>query len=115
MRAFDHVGIVTDEKQPNEMWVEATRVWVTDPTAHPYKIEHLRYEADSPVTNEVRTLPHIAFRVPALEPEMEGLPILLGPFNANPNVRVVFVLRDGAVFEFMESSKGANWHEAGGS
>jgi hypothetical protein len=112
MREFDHVGIVTDEKQPSEMWVEATRVWVTDPSKHPYKIEYLRYEPDSPVTNEVRTLPHIAFRVPALEPEMEGLPVLLGPFNANENVRVVFVLRDGAVYEFMESSKGANWHEA---
>jgi hypothetical protein len=112
MRQFDHVGVVTEDKQPGEMWVEATRVWVTDPLAHPYKIEYLRYEPDSPVVNEVRTQPHIAFRVPALEPEMEGLPILLGPFNATPTVRVVFVLKDGAVFEFMETAEGAAWHKA---
>ena len=110
MREFDHVGVVTDEKQPNEMWVEATRVWVTDPLAHPYHIEYLRYEPDSPVTNEVRTLPHIAFRVDALESEIEGLPVLLGPFAPTPTMRVVFVLKDGAVFEFMENAAGGQWH-----
>ena len=30
MQDFDHVGLPTDDKQPNEMWVEQTRVWVTD-------------------------------------------------------------------------------------
>jgi len=43
---------------------------------------------------------------------MGDLPVVLGPFYANENLRVVFVLKDGAVFEFMESSVGKDWHSA---
>ena len=67
MRVFDHVGVPTEEKQVNEMYVPATKVWVTDPARHPHKIEFLRFEPDSPVTGPVRDLPHIAFRVDNLD------------------------------------------------
>jgi len=109
MRVFDHVGVPTEEKQPEEMYVEATRVWVTDPERHPHRIEYLRYEPDSPVTGLVRELPHVAFRVDHLESAMEGAEILLGPFQPTDTLRVVFVLKDGAVFEFMESSAPGHW------
>lgn len=109
MRVFDHVGIPTDEKQPNELYVEATKVWVTDPARHPYRVEYLRFEPDSPVTGPVRDLPHIAFRVDDMEGAIGGEQILLGPFQATPTLRVVFVEKDGAVFEFMESSKPGHW------
>ncbi len=109
MRAFDHMGVPTGQKQPGEMYVQETKVWVTDPLRHPQKIEYLRYEPDSPVTGPVRDLPHIAFRVDSLEREIEGAEILLGPFHATETVRVVFVLKDGAVFEFMESTVPGHW------
>ena len=109
MRIFDHVGVPTDQKQPGEVYVEATKVWITDPLKHPHRIEYLRFEPDSPVTGPVRDLPHVAFRVDTLEAEMDGSPILLGPFNATETLRVVFVLKDGAVFEFMENSTGGHW------
>lgn len=91
------------------MYVPATKVWVTDPARHPHRIEFLRFEPDSPVQGPVRDLPHVAFRVPQLEPELDGTEILLGPFQATDTLRVVFVLRDGAVFEFMESSVPGHW------
>lgn len=95
------------------MWVEATRVWVTDPARHPQRIEYLRFEPDSPVTGSVRELPHFAFRVDDLEEAMGDARVLLGPFAATETLRVVFVLKDGAVFEFMESSEPGHWfHQA---
>ena len=109
MRAFDHVGIPTSDPHEGEMYVAATKVWVTDPARHPHRIEFLRFEPDSPVQGPVRDLPHVAFRVPQLEPELDGTEILLGPFQATDTLRVVFVLRDGAVFEFMESSVPGHW------
>jgi hypothetical protein len=112
MREYDHTGLPTDEKQPVEMWVEATRVWVTDPMAHPYKVEYLRYEPDSPVIGPVRDQPHMAFRVDNLDEAMAGCEVLLGPFNATDSLRVVFVLKDGAVFEFMENAQGGEWFKA---
>jgi hypothetical protein len=109
MRVFDHVGVPTGEKQAAEVFVEQTKVWITDPMRHPHRIEYLRFEADSPVTGPVRDLPHIAFRVPALEPELQGREVLLGPFHATPSLRVVFVLIDGAVYEFMEQADAGHW------
>ncbi len=112
MRAFDHVGIPTNEKQPGEMYVAATKVWVTDPARHPYRIEYLRFEPDSPVTGPVRDQPHVAFRVDQLAPAMGDHPVLLGPFQATETLQVVFVLIDGAVFEFMEQAGGGHWFRA---
>ncbi len=111
MREFDHVGLPTDDKQPGEMYVEETKVWVTDPNAHPYKVEFLRYEPDSPVTGPVREMPHVAYRVKDLDKAIEGEQILLGPFNATETLRVVFIYKDGGVIEFMENSAEGHWFQ----
>ena len=91
------------------MYVAATKVWVTDPARHPNRIEYLRFEPDSPVRGPVRDLPHIAFRVEKLDPEIEGAEVLLGPFQATDTLRVVFIFKDGAVFELMENSGAGHW------
>ena len=52
---FDHIGLPTESEKDGESWVEATRVWVTNPRAHPFNIEWLRFEPDSPVTGLLRT------------------------------------------------------------
>jgi hypothetical protein len=100
---FSHIGLITDQPQPGEVFVEATRVWITDFVRHPYHIEWLRFEHDSPVTGPVRTQPHVAYRVPSLEAAAQGLRVLLEPFQPLPGLRVGFYLTaDGAVIEFME-------------
>jgi hypothetical protein len=109
MRKLHHFGLPTDEVQPGETYVAATKVYVTDPMVHPQKIEFLRYEADTPVTNAVRWMPHIAFACDCMEDEIAGCEILLGPFEAMPGLRVVFVEKDGAVMEFMEFAPGMDW------
>jgi hypothetical protein len=105
MRQFHHIGLPTDQSQPGEFYVEDTKVWVTDPRQHPYHVEFLRFEPDSPVTGPVRDLPHIAFRVDDLEVALRGENVLLEPFNPSPGFTVAFVLKDGAVFEFMKFEK----------
>jgi hypothetical protein len=102
MRRFHHVGVITDEPQRDEIYVAETMVHVTNPVDHPYRVEYLRFEPDSPVTGPVRDQPHMAFVVEDLDAEIAGERVLLGPFRAMEGVRVVFILKDGAVFEFME-------------
>lgn len=102
MHAFHHVGVPTDEPQPGETYVESTKVWVTDPAKHRYRIEFLRYEPDSPVTGPLRELPHIAYRTDQLDADLAGQEILLAPFVPMPGLRVAFILKDGAVVEYME-------------
>jgi hypothetical protein len=100
---FSHVGLITDQPQPNETFVPATKVWITDFLTHPYHIEWLRFEPDSPVTGPCRTQPHVAYRVASIEQAAAGLQTLIEPFTPLPNLRVGFYLsKDGAVLEFME-------------
>jgi hypothetical protein len=111
MKQFDHVGLPTEEKQRVEMYVATTKVWVTDPLVHPHKVEYLRYEPDSPVTGPVRELPHLAFRVDNLEEAVGSDQVLLGPFKPTAGLRVVFVLKDGAIMEYMEGAGEGDWFE----
>jgi hypothetical protein len=111
MRRFDHIGIPTAEQHAGEMYVAETKVWVTDPLRHPQRIEYLRFEPDSPVTEPLRNMPHVAFRVDDLERELEGAEVLLGPFHATATLRVVFVLQDHAIFEYMHQADSGHWFQ----
>jgi len=102
MAQFHHIGLPTDEKQPNEVYVPDTKVWVTSPDAHPYRVEFLRYEADSPVSGPLRELPHIAFTCDDLDACLEGQEVVLAPFQPMEGLTVAFILKDGAVFEYMK-------------
>ena len=100
---FDHIGLVTDDAKPGESWVEATRVWVTSPREHPYNVEWLRFEPDTPVTGQLRTEPHVAYRVDDARAAIEGLEVLAEPFDVGDGfLKVAFVIVDGAVVEFMQ-------------
>jgi hypothetical protein len=99
---FDHIGIVTTEKKPDEIFIEPTRVWITDFQKHPYRVEWLRYEPDTPVTGPVREMPHVAYRVASIDEAAEGMKVLLEPFDAGIAVVGFYQTDDGAVVEFME-------------
>lgn len=99
---FEHIGIVTREKKPGARYVPSTRVWVSDFTAHPFRIEWLYFEPDSPVTGPVREMPHVAFRVDDVEAAGRGMKRLLGPFDAGPRIVAFYQADDGAVVEFLK-------------
>ncbi len=108
MRVFDHIGIPTTQPHDVEMYVEATNVWVTDPDAHPYRIEYVRYP-ETPAEGGKRRMPHIAYTVDSIEAEIAGKEIVRAPFNVNEKLRVAFYIEDGALIELMEKSGDAHW------
>lgn len=103
---FDHVGIITTDKHEDEIYVPATKVWVTDFRKNPYQIEWLRFEPDTPVTGPVRQLPHVAFRVDSIAEASKGLKVLIEPFDAGIAVVGFFQTPDGGIVEFMEYPEG---------
>ena len=105
MFVFDHVGITTTMPQPDENWVEQSRVWVTNPRNHPEHIEFLRYAEGTTVPDAVRNNPHIAFRVDDLGPHIEGQEILIPPFIVGDFLEVVFIRKHNTVFEYMHYLK----------
>lgn len=105
---FDHVGLVTSEKKDSEDWVEATRVWVTNPKNHPFFVEWLRFEPDSPAPKEVIEKNHVAYRVDDMEKVVKdlNLRVLLEPFEVGGFVKVAFYeFKDGSVVELMQYLK----------
>ena len=101
---FDHVGIPTTERKPGEQFVAATRVWITDAYKHPFRVEWLRFEPDSPVTGPLRDMPHVGYRVDSVEQITElgkGMKVLLEPFDAGFAVAGFFQTSDGANIEFV--------------
>jgi len=100
---FHHVGIPTDQKRENESLVEGGKVWVTDADACPFHIEWLRFEPDSPMPDQLKTIPHVAYKVDDLAAAMEGQDVLIEPFEAMPGLKVAFILHDGAPIEFMQA------------
>jgi len=104
---FSHVGMITEQPQDGEVFIEATRVWITDFEKHPFHVEWLRFEPDSPVTGPVRNQPHVAYRVDSIEEASKGMTVLLEPFQPMDTLRVGFYeSHDGAVIELMEYSEG---------
>lgn len=99
---FHHIGLPTSQPQPNETYIADTKVWVTDPADHPYRVEFLRFEADSPVTGPLREMPHIAYRVDDIAPHLAGEEIIYEPFEPMPGLTVAFIKKHGAVVEFMK-------------
>ncbi len=102
MFQFEHIGIVTNEKKPGEVFLEATRVWRTNYLEHPFRVEWLRFEPDSPVAGPVREMPHVAFRVDDLSTAARGMKVLLEPFDVGPRIVGFYQTDDGGVVELVQ-------------
>jgi hypothetical protein len=100
---FDHIGIPTADKHDGEVFVEATKVWLTSPRDHPANIEWLRYEPDTDVPFQIRDWPHVAYRVTDIEEAVKGHEVLMETFEIGGGfAKITFILYEGAVVEFMQ-------------
>ena len=73
--AYHHLGIPTEAPQPDEQYIEHLKMYVSGFKTSPFGIEWMRFEQDSPISDLVKTVPHIAFEVKNLESELESLNI----------------------------------------
>ena len=107
-KAFDHIGIVSDEPHPGESWVEFSQVWVTNPRCHPQRIEYIRPKEWPRISPEQVGLwklwhwPHVAYRVDDLQAAIAGEELILGPFAPADFGEVAFILKDGVVIEYLQ-------------
>ena len=95
MRTLHHIGIPTEWQHENETYLADAKLYITDATTSPNKIEWLRFEADSPMPKMLKATPHIAYQVDDLESEMVGKEVLMEPFSPMEGVTVAFVIEEG--------------------
>lgn len=99
---FHHFGVPTTAQGADEIYIEGGKLHVTDPEAHPYRVEFLRFDADSPMCDAVKNNCHIAFVVDNLDEALKDQNVLIEPFDATDTIRVAFITDGDAVIELME-------------
>lgn len=102
MKKYKHLGVPTTVKHKDESYLEHEKLFVTDPAVNPFRIEWLRFEADSPVPEALKKNTHIAFEVDNLEKEIAGHEILQGPFETPEGYKHVFILHEGLPIELIQ-------------
>ena len=114
-KAFDHIGIVTQEPHDGESWVADSEVWVTNPRLHPQRIEYIRPRKMPEVPRASIGLwklwhwPHVAYRVENLREAIAGAEVVLGPFQPAPFLEVAFVHEGGVIVEYMQYRDLGHW------
>jgi len=99
---YHHTGIPTRHRRPGERYLARFRMYVSGFSDSPYGVEWMRFEAGSPVSKLVQTVPHVAFEVDDIDEALEGKHLLSAPGPPSPGVRVAMILDDGCPIELLE-------------
>ncbi len=104
---YHHLGIPTDIRKENESYLPEYRFYVSGFDSSPYGIEWMRFESDSPVSEIIQKVPHVAFEVDDLDLELSRgcFEILTPPNSPGEGTRVAMIIHNGAPVELIEFEK----------
>ena len=98
---YHHTGIPVFEKLDDMIFIEPLKVWITEADKHPYKIEFLYFEPDSPMAAAVQTETHVSYQVDDIEAALVGKSVLW-PVTTFPNMKIAFVYDGDIPVEYMQ-------------
>jgi hypothetical protein len=101
---FHHLGIPTQTPRADEQYLPHLKMYVSGFEASPYGIQWMRFDADAPHPELVKTLPHIAFEVDDLTAALEGKEILTPPNSPGEGITVAMIVDNGAPVELIAFS-----------
>lgn len=104
-KEFHHIGIPTAKVQPNEIYLESIKMYITDASKSAHHIEWTRAEASCPFPEVLKTTAHVAYTVENLDAAIQNQDVIWPPFEPLPGIRVAFILDDGAPVEYLEFAK----------
>jgi hypothetical protein len=99
---YHHTGIPTNESRDGEQYLPRFKMYVSGFPESPYGIEWMRFEADSPIPELVRTVPHVAFEVDDIEEALKGRTLLSAPNSPSSGVRAAMIVDNGCPVELIE-------------
>ena len=102
MRTFSHVGIPTTVIHEGEQHNKNGGFYVTDFSKSSSKVEWLRCEDHCGLPALLQKTAHVAFVVEDLEKALEGAELLLKPMMASDELKIAFIVEDGAPVELMQ-------------
>ena len=99
---YHHIGIPTQTARPGERYLADLKMHVSGFESSPYGIQWMRFDADSPFPEIVRTVPHVAFEVDNLAEALEAKEILVPPNCPAVGITVAMIADNGAPVELLE-------------
>ncbi|MDD8025434.1 MAG: hypothetical protein PHI34_02890 [Acidobacteriota bacterium] len=99
---YHHLGIPTMEPRPGEVHLAHLGIHVAGFPTSPYGVEWMRFDPGCPVSELVRTVPHLAFEVDDLDKALAGKALLSEPSSPSGGVRVAMILHNGMPVELLE-------------
>jgi GNAT superfamily N-acetyltransferase len=102
---FNHIGIPTKEKLPNETYLEKYRMYVSGYEKNDFNIEKMRFEEECEFPKIVKEIPHIAFEVDNLQEEIKGRKVIIEPNMPSEDVIVAFIEENNSPIELMQYVK----------
>ncbi|MEI7731041.1 MAG: hypothetical protein WCO56_15805 [Verrucomicrobiota bacterium] len=103
-KEFHHIGIPTSKPSANEIYLPSVKLYITDASQSPNRIEWIRAESDCPFPALMKTTAHVAYSVDNLEEALKGQKVIWPAFEPLPGIRVAFIESDGAPVEFLQFS-----------
>ena len=103
---YHHIGIPTLTPRPGEQYVPELKFHVSGFESSRYGIQWMRFDADAPYPEIVKTVPHIGFEVDDLAAALEGKEILTPPNSLGEGIAVAMILENGAPVELIAFSPG---------
>ena len=101
---YHHLGIPTDTPREGEIHLEELGMHVSGFGTSPYGVEWMRFDDHSPVSELVRTVPHIAFEVDDLDAAVTGKELIGEVSSPMEGIRVAMILHNGMPVELLEFS-----------
>jgi len=104
---YHHIGIPTSIKMPDERYIPNLKFYVSGFSTSPFGIEWMRFEDDCPISELIKTVPHIAFEVDDLDKALNehDFEIISEPGIPSEGVRAVMIKHNGAPIELIEFKK----------
>lgn len=104
---YHHIGIPTQGPIPGETYLSSFKMFAGGFSTSPYGIEWMRFEADSPVHDLIKIIPHVAFEVENLDLELSrhNFNIITEPNSPSDGTRVAMIEHNGAPVELIEFAK----------
>ncbi|MDR0395106.1 MAG: hypothetical protein LBH77_08130 [Tannerella sp.] len=104
---YHHLGIPTDKVMPDERYLPHLKFYVSGFDTSPFGIEWMRFDKDCPLSDIIKSVPHIAFEVDDIDRELAGrhFEIISEPGVPSDGVRAAMILHNGAPIELIEFSK----------
>jgi hypothetical protein len=102
---YHHLGIPTNQKRGNEVYLDDFKMFVSGFNESEYNIEWMRILPESNLPELIKNIPHIAFEVENLDEILIGKKVLIEPNFPSPEYKVAFIEENGAPIEFLEKVK----------